>query len=459
MNNEGTGDQLAAALQHALMAHLSDDTALVERAVPLTGGASRETFAVSASRSGQPWPLILQRERGGGRRRPEGMDAEAAVVRTAHEGGVPTPQVIISHNDVSDELSAAVGNSWFVCEAVDGETIARRILRDDVYVDARRDLPRQLGSALAAVHQLPFDHLEWIEAPDELAKYREVADEMELASPAFELAFRWLNANRPAPSTPNLVHGDFRMGNLIVDEHGLSAVIDWELAHVGDPMEDLGWLCVRAWRFGGAGPVAGVGDYGPLFEGYAAASGRSVDPEVVRWWETLGTLKWGIMCGSQVTTHRNDVVRSVELAAIGRRIAEQEFDVLGLIGTEPLEMPEDQHVVETPVRTGETSVAELVEAVREFLAGDVMSATEGRVSFHARVAANALSIVERDLVRGPTLEQADREMFARFGAASRRELAQRIRSGELDAQAAELRSALHESAVGKLRITNPRWLG
>jgi aminoglycoside phosphotransferase (APT) family kinase protein len=109
-------------------------------------------------------------------------------------------------------------------------------------------------------------------------------------------------------------------------------VLDWELAHVGDPMEDLGWLCVKAWRFGVDRPVGGFGEYADLFAAYEDASGRAVDPDVVRWWEVLGTLKWGIMCIAQAFTHLSGTVRSVELATIGRRVCENEWDLLELIG-------------------------------------------------------------------------------------------------------------------------------
>jgi aminoglycoside phosphotransferase (APT) family kinase protein len=128
-----------------------------------------------------------------------------------------------------------------------------------------------------------------------------------------------------------LVHGDYRLGNIMVNENGLSAILDWELAHIGDPMEDLGWLCVRAWRFGGAFPAAGLGTYDELFDAYASVTGVRPDPEVVRWWEILGTLKWGIICISQAATHLMGIARSHELAAIGRRVCENEYDLIELL--------------------------------------------------------------------------------------------------------------------------------
>lgn len=296
----------------------------IDELTRLTGGASRETFRFSAAGSA----YILQRERPGTQRRPEGMAAEANVVQAAGRAGVAVPTVVVSNADVA---AGALGPSWFVTEAVDGETIARRILRDDRFADARPRLTHQFGAALAAIHSVDPAALTWLERDDELDKYRRIADEIDLARPAFEMAFRWLEANRPDDAGRTLVHGDFRLGNMIVDESGLAAVIDWELAHISDPMEDLGWLCVRAWRFGGTPPVAGLGTHDELIAGYESVSGRPVNRTALRWWEVLGSLKWGIMCGLQANAHLSGVYRSVELAAIGRRIVEQEQDVLALI--------------------------------------------------------------------------------------------------------------------------------
>jgi aminoglycoside phosphotransferase (APT) family kinase protein len=158
--------------------------------------------------------------------------------------------------------------------------------------------------------------------------YRNVMDELGEPHPVFEIAFRWLDAHRPAHARQTLVHGDFRLGNVLVGSQGLAAVLDWELAHVGDPMEDLGWLCVRAWRFGGAHPVAGIGSYEQLFDAYESVSGVRPDFDAVRWWEVLGTLKWGIICINQATTHLRGISRSHELAAIGRRVCENEYDLI-----------------------------------------------------------------------------------------------------------------------------------
>ena len=149
----------------------------------------------------------------------------------------------------------------------------------------------------------------------------------------FDLAFRWLEERAGTMSAePTLVHGDFRNGNLMVGPDGVRAVLDWELAHRGDPMEDLGWISVNSWRFGEIDrPVGGFGSREELFAGYEAAGGARVDPERVRFWEVLGTLKWGIMCAGMATSFASGADRSIERGTIGRRASETEIDLLRLL--------------------------------------------------------------------------------------------------------------------------------
>jgi aminoglycoside phosphotransferase (APT) family kinase protein len=295
----------------------------------LSGGASRETWAFDAVRAdGTTQPLILRRDHPGvPRTRGAGMGLEASLFRAAAGGGVAVPRVLTASDD-PDLLGAA----FIVMERLDGETIPRKILRDDAYADARAVLAEQCGRVLARLHAIDPATVEGLEAQDQVAQYREVLDTLGEPHPAFELGFRWLHANEPASSRRTIVHGDFRNGNLIVGPEGIRAVLDWELAHVGDPMEDLGWLCVKAWRFGVADhPVGGFGSYDQLVRAYEGESGQKVDMGALRWWEVLGTLKWGVMCIMQGYTHTSGSVRSVELAAIGRRVCENEWDLLELI--------------------------------------------------------------------------------------------------------------------------------
>ncbi len=435
-------DELAGPLATALGGEVGD----LQR---LSGGASRETWGLTLDGE----PLVLQRERPGGIRTGGGMAAEAGLIRAAAAEGVPVADVVATGSGEDDGLGAA----WIVARRVEGETIARRILREDTYAEARSVLAGQCGAALAAIHRVAPESVSGLHEMDQVGQFRDLIDVLEQPHPAFELGLRWLEANRPPPTGRSVVHGDFRNGNLIVGPEGLRAVLDWELAHLGDPMEDLGWLCVRAWRFGGDGPVGGFGRREDLYAAYEAAGGRPVAPEVARWWEVLGTLKWGVMCIIQAATHLTGQSRSVELAAIGRRVCEQEYDLLTLIDP----------AGEVPTPTGgsaETSLhdvptaSQLLEAVKEWVEGDAREATTGRVQFHTRVVANVMALLERELQSGPAMAEAHAARLAGLGVSSEAELASRIRGGEWSVDDRRLLDAVRATVVDKLAVANPKYL-
>ena len=278
----------------------------------LTGGASRETWSFDALLDGAWRPLVLRRDRAG--RAP--LTVEAAAIRAAARAGVPEPAIV------------AAGDSWLIMERVEGETIPRRILRDDAYAEVRPKLASQCGEILARIHSIGLDEIPGLATHDALVDLRAMIGAFDDPSPALELGLDWLGRNRPRAVDDCVLHGDYRNGNLIVGTDGIRAILDWELVHRGDPMQDLGYLCVRAWRFGGELPVGGFGSYDDLFEAYERVSGRAVDREAVRWWEVFGTVWWGGACMLQAWRHLSGSEPSVELAAIGRRVWEQEYDVL-----------------------------------------------------------------------------------------------------------------------------------
>lgn len=423
----------------------------------LSGGASRETWAFDAEVGGIRRRLVLQRERPGGLRH-AGMGVEAALLRAAAGAGVPVPAVV-----ACDDGSGAstLGAAHLVVERLDGETIPRRILREEAFAGARRLLAAQCGVALARIHAIGLDEVQGLDDVDQVERYREALDALGHAHPAFELAFRWLADHRPAPGRRTVVHGDFRNGNLLVGPEGLVAVLDWELAHVGDPLEDLGWLCVRSWRFGEEPPVGGFGTVEDLVAAYEGASGTRVDRDALHWWEVLGTLKWGIMCVAQAEAHRSGTVRSVELAAIGRRVCEVEHDLLLLLpgpgAIQAAAVGPSAPVSASSVPHDVPTMAELVEAVREHLTADVMDATEGRVRFHVRVAAGVLAIVERELAAGPRQAVVHAERLAELGVADDGALARGIRDGGLDDRWDEVVATVRETVGDKLAVANPTY--
>jgi aminoglycoside phosphotransferase (APT) family kinase protein len=251
-------------------------------------------------------------------------------MRLAYDAGVPSPKVLHVLN-AADELG-----SGFIMQRVAGETIPRKILRDDEFAAFRPKLARRCGEILAGIHGLAasgLPQLRRMDAATEVAELQQEIDNFGWPRPVFELALRWLRDNYPGPSARvTLVHGDFRHGNLMIGADGVRAVLDWELAHLGDPMEDLGWICVNSWRFGGIDkPVGGFGSYEELFAGYEAASGIKVDADRVKFWEVMGTLRWGVMCVGMMHRFRIGPDHSMERAMIGRRASETEIDLLRLL--------------------------------------------------------------------------------------------------------------------------------
>ena len=467
---EETGDrrdeveQLAGAVAGALTAAGSRVGAdAIVGLCRLSGGASRETWSFTAAGR----PLILQRTRGGGSLDGPSMAEEDELLVAATAVGVPVPPIVVDASTCGPFLGEAR-----ITAHVDGEALGPRIVRGDAFASARAVLPAQCGRALAAIHSIDPATVPGLSPVEPLERLRAGLDLLDEHRPAFELALRWLRDHRPPARPPTVVHGDFRIGNLLVDpERGLEAILDWELAHLGDPLEDLGWLCVRAWRFGGAGEVGGVGPLGDLLAAYADESGAPVAPEHVRWWIVVGTLTWGLICAVQARRHLDGHVRSVELATIGRRVVETEHDLLDLLGIareeasgdegtdggDAREVPDPRDGL-LPAGEGRPSAADLVDAVRTFLTDDVAPRVEGATAFQLKVAANALRIVERELRQDPFARQRVADLLASAGAETEEELAGSIRTDTVDADEWVLHRAVRATVTARLQVANPKWL-
>ena len=304
----------------------------------LAGGASREIWSLDLEleRDGgvERLPLVLRRDPPG--RVGDGGDRglERRVLRAALAGGVPVPRVHWGSGDAS-----LLGSPFFLMDRVAGETLPRRLLRDERYAAARAAMAGELGAILARIHALDLAQadLAGLAAPPRdrspaRAEVERVAAGVRALAvephPVLDLAERWLLERAPEPQRRALVHGDYRVGNVLFDETGVRAILDWELAHVGDPIEDLGWLCTRAWRFGSPLPAGGVGTREALVEAYEAASGSKVDRDALRFWEAFGSYKVALVFITQSRVYLDGRVRSVELASLGRRTVEAEDELL-----------------------------------------------------------------------------------------------------------------------------------
>lgn len=308
----------------------------------LTGGASKQVWSLDVALGDTKLPLVLRinpnaESPGGFSEQSAGFDGEYRLLAAMHKRRAPVPKVYWTCPE--REL---LGGPFYLMDRIEGETIAPRILRSDTYEKARELLPEQLGRALARIHaaDLEADGLLWLPAPpagqsSPESQVQQVKGGIDLHPeplPTLEIAYRWLCKNLPPEHDRTLVHGDFRIGNVIVGPEGLRAVLDWELAHIGDPHEDLAWMCTKTWRFGSDQPVGGVGPREPFYRAYEAESGRVLDRDALRYWEVLCSAKVVCVWIFQVRAYLTGINLSVEQAAIGRRISETELDLLQLLG-------------------------------------------------------------------------------------------------------------------------------
>jgi aminoglycoside phosphotransferase (APT) family kinase protein len=424
----------------------------------LSGGASRvtSTFELELA-SGDVRTLVLQQMRATALTRHPGVDTEAALLRAAEEAGVPVPKVVAA--GAVDGLDPR----WLVVEHLDGEALPRHILRDEGLATARTRLTEQTAHALARIHSIDPDAVPALPGADPLRHPLEFLDALHETRPVLELGVRWLAQHEPDPAAAVVVHGDFRMGNFLVDQGGLRGVLDWELAHLGNAAEDVGWLCARAWRFGGSSHVGGFGELPSFLSAYHAAGGRELDPDEVRWWETYAAVKWAVICLLQASTHLSGSTRSVELAAIGRRACESEWDLLDLLGVPlpPVRVPADARpsgMTRSDPLFGTPSSAELVAAVREYLDEKVMASAEGAARFEARVARNVLATIGRELELGPAARAAHGERLRALGVPDERALAANIREGKHDDDLLGVGAILAEGVRDQLLVANPSYL-
>jgi aminoglycoside phosphotransferase (APT) family kinase protein len=325
-----SNEDIARRLQAVIERHLGPPATIFDLR-QLTGGANRSTWSFDVEAGGAHHRLIMQHG-GSFEDQASGLvpqlepEQDARLMIAASEVGVPAPKV-----RAILEPADGLGRGY-VTDRIEGETLGQRIVRDEKFAGARTVMARQCGEILAAIHRIELARVPFLVRQDAAAHveaHRQIVDRFNLRLPALDMALRWSAENAPKNARHSVVHGDFRLGNLIVGEDGVRCVLDWELGQSGDPMEDLGWLCIRTWRFGGSAPVGGFGSREDLYRGYEKASGYPVDPAHVRFWEAFGNIKWVIHCLRLGARGIAEV--GIERCAIGRRIEEPLWDFLNLI--------------------------------------------------------------------------------------------------------------------------------
>ena len=304
--------------------------------VRMSGGASKEMWAFDVERGSQGIPMVLRINRTSPLPISIDLESEFRLMKAAFDNGIQVPKPYWFSREILEHPCA-------VLERVQGETIVRRLQRDDRYRRAREVITGQMGKSLAPIHLIPLQEgdLEYLPRRSrqgspglgELDFFEEIMRRYSPdPHPALELGLRWLRENLPKTERRTIVHGDYRLGNVIFSESGLVSILDWELAHIGDPMEDLAFIAIQAWRFGNDRlPIGGVGTREEYYQAYEEAGGVPVDREAVRYWEVYGNLKWAIITILQMSPFVDGSSSSIELASLGRKTAEVELQLISMM--------------------------------------------------------------------------------------------------------------------------------
>jgi aminoglycoside phosphotransferase (APT) family kinase protein len=433
----------------------------------LSGGASQETYRIEVRVNGDDRLIAMRRSPGGeyveALPSHPGLDVEALLMKLAHEAGVPEPEVyhvLTRDDDLGD---------GFVMEWLEGEALGSRILRSPQFDKIRPELAYQCGQIMARIHQIDLkasgldQRLAVIPPKEFLNQTWERYKVLNVPQPMIDYTGRWLQENLPRDFSLSLVHNDFRNGNFMITADRIVAVLDWEVAHIGDPMRDLGWICTNSWRFNHDPPVGGFGEYEALFRGYEEVSGKQVNPEHVKFWEVFGSFWWAVGTLQFVEHYRNGPDQSVERPAVGRRTSECQVDCVNLLIPGPVELAsvESSHEGLSDMPRAD----ELLTSVRDFLRDEVMSETSGRVNFLARVASNSLDIVVRELAMGPAiLQDEETRLRAIYDseeslATLRWRLVNELRDGAMALDNEAVNAHLRATVINQIAIDQPKYSG
>lgn len=435
----------------------------------LSGGASQETYRIELTCGSGPLVLAMRRASGGVEGEitaaHPGLAVEALLMQTAANAGVPEPKV---HCVLQPDDGIGPG---FIMQWLEGFTLGAQIVKAPELEQIRPQLAYRCGEVLARIHGIDLaasgldKHLQRLSAEDFVRQTWQRYQDFDTAQPMIDYTARWLLDNLPQNVSPKLVHNDFRNGNVMVNSDGIVAVLDWEVAHIGDPMRDLGWILTHSWRFGRDHlPVGGFGETADLFAGYESVSGVPVDAATVKFWQVFGSFWWAVGCLGMAEHYRNGPDKTVERPAIGRRSSECQVDCVNLLipGPVDLEIPRQQS-------NAMPRVEELLNSVSDFLRQDVMGETQGRAQFMARVAANSLDIVQREFALAEVCLAGEKrrlaDLFEVADAAAvqldelRWRLVQGLRDGSMALDAPQLQAHLRATVVNQIAIDQPRYPG
>ena len=449
----------------AVLARLVEGFESLQACRQLSAGASQETYRLILNTSAGEQHLALRRGQSasdadstvGG----ISLSAEAGLFRLAGAAGIPGPRVVHVL-----ESGDALGKG-FIMEWLEGETLGQRIVRAESLAAIRPTLARQCGQILGRIHALDWqaggldNDLPEVMPEALVDETWKLYRDLEVPVPMIDYSWRWLKENLPADSRRTLVHGDFRNGNLMVTPGGINAVLDWELAHIGDPVRDLGWLCVNSWRFGKHElPVGGFGEVEDLLAGYREVTGIEVSRDELAFWQVFGSFWWATTTLQMANTWRSGETPSLERPVIGRRSSEAQMDCVNLLIPGEFDLPDANRAMSDGTQL--PAPAELLAGVASFLKDEVAGALEGHRGFLARVAANSLGIAQREFLYGAELAASEHERLeVLLGVTGnldelRRELVNRLRDG-MGLEEPGLQAHLRQTVACQLAIDQPHY--
>lgn len=430
----------------------------------LTGGASAATWSFNYGNRA----LILRQRAKDPTDKPKDLpDLEAVSLRTeatlitlAAKHGVKVPQI---HADTAPEslLGEAV-----LMDAVAGEALPQKLFKDPKHETSLEGLMEECAVSLAKIHGIPYHTLKVdLKTRTPAQALEELKDQSKLygqSSAVLASALNWMETNCPAPQSPVLLHGDFRMGNLLIDENGLSAVLDWELSYIGDPEADVSYFCAPPWRFGRyKQPAGGLGEMADLIAAYEKSAGRKLDPNRFLWWRMHASVNWCLICMFMAGVWRTGAERELERIVIGTRVSESEVDIL-LFFDEIFGFEDRFNLTylktESASGKAETKPEELTQALSEWLTNDIIPNATGREGFKARVARNAIGMLQRQAISGPLFSKAKEQRLSILGMGSA-ELCQKLIKGDATIQSDELRHHLKLSTLEQISIDQPKYAG
>ncbi len=433
----------------------------------LSAGASQETYRIRmATKDGEEQFALRRCQPTAGGASSVGritLADEAALFRAAAGGGIPGPEVRYVLQ-AGDDLGEGFLMQW-----LDGETLGQRIVHSEELAGVRPGLARECGEILGRLHALDLeqhglgDRLPVVEPAQLVQETWALYRDLDVPVPMIDYAWRWLNQNLPENPRCTLVHGDFRNGNLMVTPRGINAVLDWELAHVGDPVRDLGWLCVNSWRFGNATlPVGGFGEIDDLLAGYESTSGVAVTRPEVTFWQVFGSFWWAMATLQMADAWRSGATPSLERPVIGRRSSEAQMDCVNLLIPGDYTLPDKREDLAAGSQL--PMPAELLSGVRSFLREQAAPQLPPHDSFLARVAANSLGIAQRELLYGAECAAAEHTRLAALLGEDgdldtlRRALVTALRD-DLPLDTPGLAEHLRQTVACQLNIDQPRYWG